>query len=290
MSASYHSYLLIDGALAGEDAVGQARARGEGLDWLHSSYPDSAAPIGPLIVDIGAAFEAGDTDLMMRLASAVSPQLHVAIIHTDFSASELVEHLRQFLVIRSESHENYSLRFADCVALANLVGVLSPSQWQSLVGPVLRWQIHGRDGRLLTLPQPDRQVVPAQTPLVVSADQFAQLREAEMPDVILSSIREMRHGEDLPGSCWEQYRWAKESKDIWKASGNPDAIVLRWLTTAMLDTHGEIRASNRLQPLLAGNDHVEIRSFLARCEKEAVDINVSSPANVSNFRLAEASL
>lgn len=256
------SFLLIDGALAGLVLAGPALAEDDRPGWLHPLYSDDATAVGPLLIDIEAAQEAGQLDEMMALANAVRPQLHASLIDTALSHAELIEHLRRFIAIRTESGQAFTLRFADCVALPNLATIFSPAQWAAVAGPIVRWCVHGRNGAMLTLPDADAAVAPAQTPLVLTAQQFDEVAEAAAPDMLLAHIRDARHGDELPGNAAQQHCWASEARQLWRAAGNAHDIVLRWLTTAALDTGGAVLRLHSLPALLEQPEQSAIRAGL----------------------------
>ena len=257
------SYLLVDGALAGDAVDRLVLAGPDKPGWIHSPYPDEAVKMGPIVIDIAAALEAEEIGAMMVLVNAVSPQLHLSIIETHLTAAALTEHLRRFIVVRNEAYKTYSLRFADCIVQSTLAVVLRPPQWASLTSPFVRWQTHGRDGRLFQLPIADASKENSATPLILDSEQFGQCADACEPDVYIAHIKAMRHGAALRGSCQEQYLWACKSRDLWRASGNSEDVVLRWLIAAAIDTAGKALELTNLPRLLSEKNLDEIRAIFA---------------------------
>jgi hypothetical protein len=267
-------YLLIDSALL-------ALAASARPFWLLPVYDDPAASVGPLVIDIQAAWDSNDLDAMMSLLNAAHPQLHASIIETTLSHTALVQHLRRFIMIRTETGKDFTLRFADCLGLPMLAAIFTAEQWGAMAGPMVRWCVHGRDGRLLTLPPADVQQTPAPTPLVLMAPQIAALTEATAPDAAIADIREMRHDLDMPGSGVEQHQWASDARALWRRAGNVDRLVLRWLTAAALDTHGAVLTQTRLPSLLALEDVAAIRAGLDNAARQSAEAmqRASKPAN-----------
>lgn len=257
------SYLLVDGALAGDVVDDLVLAGPDKPGWIYSPYPDEAVQLGPIVIDIAAAVEAEAIDAMMVLVNAVSPQLHLSIIETHLTAPALTEHLRRFIVVRNEAYKTYSLRFADCIVQATLSVVLRPPQWAAFTCPFVKWHTHGRDGRLISLPIPAAGSENSPAPLILDIEQFGQCADACEPDVYIAHIKAMRHGGTLRGSCQEQYLWACKSRDLWRASANSEDVVLRWLVAAAIDTAGEALEIANLSRLLSEKNLDEIRKIMA---------------------------
>jgi len=254
------SFLLIDGSLLAAADI-PVPAPDDRPAWLTQVYDDRAAAVSPLLIDIDAAQATGACAQMMALANALHPQLHASLIDTTLSHAELTHHLRHFIMIGTADKNAYTLRFADCTVLPILATVFTPEQWAALVSPIARWCVHGRDGALLALPQADGALT-LSPPLVLTDDQLYALAEAAAPSVMLAHIRGMRHGAALPGSAADQHRWANDARDLWRGAGNADDIVLRWLTSAALDTYGEVLRLRGLPALLASADRGAIRDGL----------------------------
>ncbi len=263
----HSSYLLVDGSQLTVAAIPMPTPDDRPA-WLTHIYDGKVVCVSPFVIDIEAADVAGACEQITGLANAIRPQLHASLIDTVLSHAELVHHLRRFIMIRSAEGKAYTLRFADCTVLPILSEVLAPAQWTSLVGPIARWCVHGLDGALLTLPPGDDTLAPEPTPLVLSDEQLAALSEATAPSMVLAYLLDTNHGVALPGSFAEQHRWASDARRLWRASGNTDDIVLRWLTRAALDTHGRVLQQRSLPTLLGGPDLGAIRAGLLEAVNE----------------------
>ena len=259
--AQRSSYLLIDGA---QLAVAELSAPqpDDARDWLAPVYDASAAVVTPLVIDIEAVCRAGAVDYMMGIAAALQPQLHASVIDTTMSHEALTQHLRRFIMIRTNAGKAYTLRFADCSVLPILAAAFTPPQWAALAGPLARWCVHDFDGKLRQLPPADTTLSPAPTPLVLSDDQLALLHEATAPSMMLAHLFDIGHGEAMPGTSFEQHRWATKARFIWRSAGNTDDIALRWLTSAALATRGQVLNLSRLPTLLENPNLAEIREGL----------------------------
>ena len=55
---------------------------------------------------------------------------------------------------------------------------------------------------------------------------------------------------------------------MWRTARNADEIVLRWLTSAALDTNGQVLQQRRLPTLLGGADLGAIRAGLLAAVSE----------------------
>lgn len=256
-----NSFLLIDNAtLTACDA--QAIGADARPDWLACVYEDAAVSVSPHLIDIAAADEAGQCDRMMALVNATQAKLHVSIVDSSLGLAELAQHLRHFIMVRTENGKHLTLRFADCAALPALAAIFTPEQWAALALPMAGWHVHGYDDKLMMLPEAATPVSRAAVPLVLTEQQLTGLQDAMMPNQILANLRAMRHGVALRGSTADQHRWASASRCLWRDAGNADAIVLRWLTSAALDTHGAILQQDSVRALLAQSDIAAIRSGL----------------------------
>lgn len=265
--AKIQSFLLIDGAQLATAEV-RVPMPDEHPAWLTHIYDDQAATVSPLLINIEAAHDAGGLDAMTGLVNALEPKLHASFIDTALSHADLLQHLRRFIMIRTVNGKAYTLRFADSTVLPILATVLDPTQWAALVGPIARWHVHGYDGALHALPVTDNIAVPAQTPLVLSDKQCAALAEHTAPSMMLAHLRDMVHGDALPGNAAEQHRWASEARRLWRSSHTTDEIVLRWLTSAALATAGAVLQHRGLPTLLNGADSSAIRTELAAAVSE----------------------
>lgn len=285
MSATYSSFMLIDGALADPERERLAPLIQECPPWLTPLYSGEAAGSGPLLIDTDAAIAADDSAQMMSLANACWPQLHLSLIDTVLSFAETCDHLRHFLVIRTEDRKTFSLRFGDCVAMQMLLTVLSKEQWSAMARPFLRWRVHARDGTLGTLCVPSASVETSPTPLVFSAHQLEQLDEAVAPEVLIVHIRDMRHGAQLPGSASEQHRWATEALEVWRSHGRAHDVARRWLTAAALDTRGSILRLETLPLIMSQPDQAGVREAIL---KEVSNFNSSTSDFVGRESLVRA--
>jgi hypothetical protein len=257
-----NTFLLIDNAML-TAAGGETIAADERPDWLACVYDERAAEVSPHLVDVDAAHEAGRTDCVMAHVNATPAKLHVSIIDSVLTLAELAQHLRRFIMVRRDGGNNATLRFADCAVLAQLAIAFTPAQWGALVSPMARWKVHGYDGKLVSLPGADAAAARSSTPLSLTGQQLTTLREALMPNTVLGCLRAMRHGAALPGSTADQHRWASEACRLWRNAGNVHDIVMRWLTSAALDTHGAVLRQEMLGRLLAMSNLEEIRTGLA---------------------------
>lgn len=256
------SYLLIDGALI-NDAFTEVDYIGATFPaWLHPIYQGDGAHAGPLLIDVESAVIDEYLDEAMKLANAIAPQLHLSFIDTPLSLTELTLHLRQFNVVRTVDGRLYNLRFSDCVVLSMLEKVLSTAQWASLMGGVIRWCVHDRDGQVRELKAAESIDLPVPTPITLSTEQVARMAELAEPDVMLANIWDIRHGEALPGNASEHHRWAVQAREFWQQAACTDRLVLRWLTSAAVESKGTIFAQAILAAALVRGDRAELRAVL----------------------------
>ncbi len=269
-----NTFLLFDNALL-TAAGGEAITFDARPDWLACLYDERAATVSPYLIDVDAAHEAGHLDRVMALVNATPVKMHVSLIDSVLTIDELVQHLRRFIMVRREGGRNATLRFADCAVLPELAIAFTPEQWAALVWPMARWHVHGYDGKLVALPGANATVSRSSTPLLLTEQQLVTLREAMFPNMVLGCLRGTRHGATLPGNAADQQRWASESYRLWRVAGNAHDVVVRWLTSAALDTNGAILQQSAVGTLLAHSDltavraglHAEIAAHRARLER-----------------------
>ena len=278
-STAISSFLLVDAALAGFNDRIDLRPAGDTPAWLSPLYEGAAAWTGPLLTDILAAEEAGALDHAMAIVNAIFPQLHLSLIDTTMKFDELADHLRRFRFVCNREHENFSLRFADCLVLAALSTVFSPTQWASLNATVLRWSVHLRDGRLAAASRPDLVGVEMSFPLELSPAQILRLRDSCAPDRMIHCLRAAAHG-SISGSYAEHYRWASDAYALWKASANDHEIVWRWVTEAAFDTRGTILADIALSEALANKKLNLVKDGIL---KAAMRCESNTPAGGDRF-------
>ncbi len=254
-------YLLIDNGLL--DEVSRSYAEGDSKDrpsWLEPIYADYAMAASPLLVDVEAAYEAGDIDLVMSYVNARQPALHVSFIETELNLEQIAQHLRRFIFIVSPEHKQFTLRYADCAVLAPLASILTAAQWTTMKGPILRWGIHDRSGTLIQLPLAEP-AADAPTPLRLDRDQLAALDEASEPDHYIAKVKVMRNGMPLPGNTEEQHAWSLAARTAWRAAGNSSSMILLFLTEAALVSRGEVLRKHEIQNSLVMD---EVNAFRDR--------------------------
>lgn len=261
------AFLLIDSAMLGGTEAFLPMQADTRPDWLLPIYKETAATVSPLLIDMAAAEQAGQLDLMMMLFNGTQPQLHASLIETRLTHAALAQHLRHFIFVRLASGNEPTLRFADCAVLPSLAAILTPAQWAAVVGPTTRWCIHQRCGALTDLPLADPGQDPAPTPLTLTTQQDALLTELEAPDQLIGNLLRGRKGKTLSGNMAEQHQWASEALIQWRAAGHSDNGILLLLAAAIFDTQGRLLGYSGLADILAQQDAVAIRVDL----KQAIE-------------------
>jgi len=255
-------YLLVDNGLLDEVSASYTEdAPASRPSWLAPIYPANALAVSPLLIDLAAAYEAGDLDLVMTYVNARKPALHMSIIETQLGLEQIAQHLRRFIFIVSPEGKQFTLRYADCAVLASLSSVLTPTQWATMKRPISRWDVHDRRGTLVQLPMAE---LPSHVPppLHLDHDQLAALDEASEPDHFIAKVKTMRNGGDLPGSATEQYAWALEARKTWRARDNTNPLILLFLTEAALASAGKALRNPEVRDALTTNEVSAFRNRL----------------------------
>jgi hypothetical protein len=264
-----NTFALLDLALIDDVNGISPRVGGAFRSWMAPIYGETAHSVTPLLIDIEAAYNTGELDEMTALVNAFKPQLHASFLDTELDLTGVAQHLRQFIYVRTAAGDELTLRFADCAVLPALSGHLSMSQWATLTAPIARWLVHKRDGCLSRLPAatPEQQVIG--TPLVLTAEQIAAIKDAMGVDRLLANLRNMRPAEPLGRSPEEAFRWASEARSIWLAAGKADDVLLLVFVRGVFETKGRILNLPSLPQMLANPDSAQLRREL----RKLVEIN-----------------
>lgn len=261
ISAEYYMHLLVDSAMAG-GALKYLATIPAFPAWAIPIYRGEAAKQSPLVLDVERAWLDGEIDQLMALVNAVQPQLHFSVIDTLLSADALAQHLRHFIFITTEENKQLTLRFADCAVLSELSVVLTQDQYTALAGPMLRWRIHHRDGKLGTRAPADKTAHPAPTPLALSGMQIEAMYERMAPYQVLAQVRNNRPGSALPGNAAEQYQWASDVRAAWRNPGNTSEEALVLLAEAVLSTSGRLMDHRLWHKIVETSNTVQLQASL----------------------------
>lgn len=262
------AYLLVDnGLLHGKCASYIEVDPDSRPSWLAPIYPDQALVVSPLLIDIEAAYAAGDLDHAMSYLNACTPPLHVSIVETKLGLEQLARHLRRFIFILDPEGRQFTLRYADCTILAPLSAILTSAQWATMRGPIARWGIHDRSGAVIHLPPIDSdETVP--TPLALDQAQLDALDEASEPDHYIAKVNAMRHGAATPGNAAERHAWAQAARVAWCSAGNSNPNILIFLTEAALLSRGKILRPTVIRDLLTISEPDRFRRELRERTEE----------------------
>jgi hypothetical protein len=233
-------YLLIDNGLLQEASASYAETDSQSRpEWLAPIYAERALVVSPILVDIEAAYEAGDLDHVMGYVNALTPALHVSIIETGLSLVQISQHLQRFIFILDPGGKQFTLRYADCAILLPLSSVLTEVQWATMRRPIARWSVHNRSGCVIEL-RSVPVIEEVLKPLQLDLEQIAALEEASESDHSIAKVKMMHHGAELPGTTEELHCWASEARQAWLASKNPSKLYLLFLTEAAVLSRGKV--------------------------------------------------
>lgn len=239
--------------------------------WLYSLYNGKErAPLGPHLIDVQAAKDAGQEEDAHVLCRALPSGLHLSVLHSVLTAEEMLKHLHQFTQIWVETREALFLRFADCRVLPRLAAHLTPMQWKAFTAPMMRWEIHSRDGILMDLPFTDEAIKASPTPLNLSSEQIDALSLAAQPDQLIEELREL-YGK-LPGSQQQQHDWASDVLTVWRQLSGAQYDVLLTLARIAFDSEGGVLHATDLLAILEGCDAEQADSVLTSALKHPVSL------------------
>jgi hypothetical protein len=261
-------YLLIDNGMLHGLSTSYTEADPQSRpSWLAPIYAEHALSASPFLVDVDAAYGAGDIDRVMGFLNARRPALHVSIIETGLDLEQIARHLRRFIFILDPHGKQFTLRYADCAVLAPLSSLLTTAQWATMKGPITRWGIHDRSGAVVQLPSAEANATEP-TPFCLDHDQLAGLDEVSEPDHYIAKVELMRNGAALPGNTEERHAWAQAARQAWRAADNPNPLVLLFLTEAALLTQGEILRRLEVNELLAMDEASAFQNKLRELAKD----------------------
>jgi hypothetical protein len=264
-----NTFVLLDLALIDDAHVASRYSENAFPSWIAPVYSEDAYSVTPVLIDVEGARDAGDAEAMMALVNARKPQLQASFIDTELGLTELTRHFRQFICVKTEAGEELTLRFADCAVLPVLASQLSSSQWATLAAPIVRWLVHGRGGRLKELPVAPPGQQRKGTPLVLTDEQIARIKDGMGTDRLLANLRNMRPAEPLGGSPEEAYRWASEARAMWFAAGRADDALLLVFARGVFQTKGRILNLPSLPQMLMNPNPASLRKEL----RQLVQIN-----------------
>ncbi|WP_332855494.1 DUF4123 domain-containing protein [Duganella sp. S19_KUP01_CR8] len=257
------TYILIDTTLIGYPKDKPWTRKSRKLSWLATLYERDGIPVSPILIDIERAYICNRLDAVMTLVNALRPQLGISFIETELTLIKLQEHLRQFIYVKTEDNMELTLRFADCAVLAALSVCLTADQWSSIVAPFECWKIHGRDGKLKSLPilKSDASLT---APLLLNDDQIASLKSAMSVDQLLANLRKMRPDQSYDYSTLKSYEYAEQALQIWLSAGHTEDTELLLFTRDVFDSDGRLLLQPSLTKVLEQPDPVLRRKDLHR--------------------------
>ena len=230
--------------------------------WVSPLYDESALTVTPLLIDVQALIAGGDVDQLMSMWNCRRPQLHVSIINSNFSLSQIAIHLQQFIYITTNFKEVFTFRFADCAVLECLPDHLTSEQWQAMTRPIARWAIHGRNGRLRDLPLVNDNLEPSIIPLHLEDKQVKALKDALFADCLIYQLRRIRPTQIKLYDGTELHALVKEAYRLWQISGNSDQLLLLDFLLGAIDTDGRILRMSGVVEILSQSSVEAVRSEL----------------------------
>jgi len=257
------TYILIDTALIGYPENRPWIKKRRKPSWVVSLYDREAQSVSPILIDIERGRECNRLDTIMALVNAVQPQLGISFIETELSLHELYAHLLQFIYIKAEDETELTLRFADCAVLLELAETLTVEQWSVFVEPFISWKIHGRDGKLKSLPI-IRLETKANLPLLLSSLQIAKLKEAMGADLLLFNLRKVRPDQSSEYTTLDAYERAQQVRKLWLSAGHSEDVELILFAREVFDSDGRLLLQPGLRKVLEQSDPVVRRRDLHR--------------------------
>lgn len=256
-------YILIDTTLIGYPESRPWTKKRRKPSWVISLYDRQAQDVSPILIDIERARACNHLDTVMALVNAVQPQLGVSFIETELSLHGLYSHLLQFIYIKAQDETELTLRFADCAVLEALAEALTVQQWSVFVGPFSSWKIHGRDGKLNSLPML-RVETKANPPLELSSMQIAKLKEAMATDLLLFNLRNVRPDQSSEYTTLDAYQRAQQARELWLSAGHSEDVELILFAREVFDSEGRLLLQPGLRKVLEQSDPVGRREDLHR--------------------------
>jgi hypothetical protein len=237
--------------------------KSRGPSWISPIYGRYAIEVSPVLIEVERALNSSKLSRMMEIVNFQRPQLGISFIDTQLGLQKMIDHLRRFIFVRTESGVELTLRFADCVALSALAAVLNSDQWAALTSPFKSWKIHGRDGETLSLPIGCRRDATS-LPLTLSASQIRALRGSTGTDQLLMDLRRQRPAPQFTYTTSLAFSYADHARRIWHAAGNTDDADLIVFAGKVFDTQGRLLKAPDLLRTLAQGDRGKVLADVQR--------------------------
>lgn len=259
----HSTYVLIDTTLLGDLQTKPWLQKNRRPSWIAAIYGRYAVDVSPVVVDVERAFQCSRISTLMNIVNARRPQLGVSFIETNLTLEKLVEHLRQFICVLTRGDVELTLRFADGVVLPNLAFILTPQQWSLITAPFISWKVHGRDGKLFSLPILNARGS-IRPPLMLTGAQIRALKDSMGADQLLVNLRMYRSAPPSTYLTEEAFAYATQARRIWHVAGHSDDQDLVLFAAGVFDTDGRLLSVPGLEEALARSDRTKIREDLQR--------------------------
>ena len=142
------AYILVDTTLIDFPEKKPWVKKNRSPSWITGIYDRDAITASPILIDIERAITCNRIDSMLAIVNSTRPQLGVSFIETDLKLSELRDHLRQFIYIKNDRGEDFTLRFSDCIVISELKKNLTREQWSAISIPFKSWKIRSEERRV----------------------------------------------------------------------------------------------------------------------------------------------
>lgn len=247
------SYILIDTTLIGYPENKPWIKKRRKPSWISAIYERDAIRVSPILIDVERAWHCGRIDAVMALINTELPQLGISFIETALPLIELQIHLRRFIFVLTEDGAELTLRFADGAVLSALSTYLTNEQWAALVGPLESWKMHGRDGKLKSLPIL-RADLTSRVPLSLSEAQISSLRDSSGADQLLANLRKMRPGCETEYSTAQAHHYAEQIRQMWLSAGREEDTDFLLFARDVFQTEGRLLRHPGLRQVLEEAD------------------------------------
>jgi len=252
------TYILIDTNLIGHPSKKPWVKRNRTPTWVKSLYTREAITVSPILIDLERAYICNKLDVVMDLVNAENPKLGISFIESEMDFEQVKQHFSKFIFIKTEDDIELTLRFADCLVLAELSKKLSAEQWSAIVSPLKSWKVHRRDGSLTSLPiKISEKKIPS--PLILSDMQISNLKNSMGGYQLLVNLNNSWPNIIRNLSRDKSFEYAEKTREKWLAAGHVENIDLVWFLKYVFDSNGRLLQHPRLNKILSQKDPAIIR-------------------------------
>lgn len=200
--AGLHLFALVDAAQFHGKTMSPMLRRLQGLQQRHGwadpdvlytdTFAAGAKALSPLLLQVPMHRdgEAAASEAITALSDLFIDAPVLSFIASPRKPSEVLQHLRDLLLIETEDRQPFLLRWADTHALTSTMSVLTPEQRSCVLQGVSKWWVADQCGRRIDLHAFEQKAPAAKLPLKFDATQLDALMQASAVSLVSAQLRQ----------------------------------------------------------------------------------------------------